>query len=55
MDDEGNPTAAGNLERQMKKVYSDLDAVLGHFAHQQVDDVLAFLGVVLEELGAGSI
>ena len=31
MDDEGNPTAVGDLEQQMKNVYSDLDKVLKHY------------------------
>jgi enamine deaminase RidA (YjgF/YER057c/UK114 family) len=31
MDDEGNPTAAGNLEQQMKNCYSDLDKILKHY------------------------
>ena len=31
MDDEGNPTAVGDLEQQMKNCYSDLEKVLKHF------------------------
>jgi enamine deaminase RidA (YjgF/YER057c/UK114 family) len=31
MDDEGNPTAIGDLAQQMKNCYSDLDKVLKHF------------------------
>lgn len=31
MDDEGNPTAVGDLEQQMKNAYSDLDKVLKHY------------------------
>ncbi len=31
MDDEGNPTAIGDLEQQMKNCYADLDKVLKHF------------------------
>lgn len=31
MDDEGNPTAVGDLEQQMKNAYSDLEQVLAHF------------------------
>jgi enamine deaminase RidA (YjgF/YER057c/UK114 family) len=31
MDDEGNPTAAGDLEQQMKNVYADLRRVLEHY------------------------
>lgn len=31
MDDEGNPTAVGDLEEQMKNAYSDLEQVLAHF------------------------
>ena len=30
MDNEGNPTAVGNLLQQMKNCYSDLDKVLKH-------------------------
>ena len=31
MDDEGNPTAVGDIEQQMKNVYSDLGQVLNHY------------------------
>lgn len=31
MDDEGNPTAIGDLEQQMKNCYADLEKVLKHF------------------------
>lgn len=31
MDDEGNPTAVGNFEMQMKNCYSDLEKVLKHY------------------------
>ncbi len=31
MDDEGNPTAVGDLEQQMKNAYADLAKVLAHF------------------------
>jgi len=31
MDDEGNPTAVGDLEQQMKNCYADLEKVLKHF------------------------
>ena len=31
MDDEGNPTAIGDLEQQMKNAYSDLEKVLAHY------------------------
>lgn len=31
MDDAGNPTAAGDLEQQMKNCYSDLEKVLNHY------------------------
>ena len=31
MDDEGNPTAVGDLGQQMKNVYADLRAVLEHY------------------------
>ncbi len=39
MDDEGNPTAIGDLEQQMKNAYSDLDKVLKHFDYT-FDDVI---------------
>ena len=31
MDDEGNPTAVGDLEQQMKNCYADLEKILTHF------------------------
>ena len=31
MDNEGNPTAIGDLEQQMKNAYSDLEMVLKHY------------------------
>ncbi|MEM1270621.1 MAG: RidA family protein [Bacteroidota bacterium] len=31
MDDEGNPTAVGDLAQQMENVYADLRAVLAHY------------------------
>ena len=31
MDDEGNPTAIGDMEQQMKNVYADLRKVLEHY------------------------
>lgn len=31
MDDEGNPTAVGDLEQQMKNCYTDLEKVLAHY------------------------
>lgn len=31
MDDEGNPTAIGDLEQQMKNCYSDLEKILKHY------------------------
>ena len=31
MDDEGNPTAVGDLEQQMKNCYADLDKILKHY------------------------
>lgn len=39
MDDEGNPTAVGDLEQQMENAYSDLDKVLKHFGYT-FDDVV---------------
>lgn len=39
MDDEGNPTAVGDIEQQMKNCYSDLDKVLKHF-NCTFDDVV---------------
>ena len=31
MDDDGNPTAIGDIEQQMKNCYSDLEKVLAHY------------------------
>ncbi len=31
MDDQGNPTAVGDLEQQMKNCYADLEKILKHF------------------------
>ncbi len=31
MDGEGNPTAIGDIEQQLKNVYSDLDQILKHY------------------------
>lgn len=31
MDDEGNPTAIGDFEQQMKNCYADLDKILKHY------------------------
>ncbi len=31
MDDEGNPTAIGDLEQQMKNCYADLEKILTHY------------------------
>ncbi|MAY52429.1 MAG: enamine deaminase RidA [Flavobacteriaceae bacterium] len=31
MDNEGNPTAVGNLEQQMKNCYADLEKILTHY------------------------
>lgn len=31
MDDEGNPTAVGDLEQQMKNCYADLEKILAHY------------------------
>ena len=39
MDSEGNPTAAGDLEQQMKNAYADLDKILKHYG-LTFDDVL---------------
>ncbi|MEX0997342.1 MAG: RidA family protein [Flavobacteriaceae bacterium] len=39
MDDEGNPTAVGDMEQQMKNCYSDLEKVLKHF-NCTFDDVV---------------
>lgn len=39
MDDEGNPTALGDFEQQMKNCYSDLEKILKHF-HCTFDDVV---------------
>ncbi len=39
MDDEGNPTAVGDMEQQMKNVYADLRSVLEHYGYT-FDDVI---------------
>lgn len=39
MDDEGNPTAAGDMEQQMRNAYSDLEKVLNHYGYT-FDDVI---------------
>ena len=39
MDDQGSPTAVGDLEQQMKNAYSDLGKVLEHFGYT-FDDVI---------------
>ncbi|SEP98077.1 Enamine deaminase RidA, house cleaning of reactive enamine intermediates, YjgF/YER057c/UK114 family [Hyunsoonleella jejuensis] len=39
MDDEGNPTAIGDLEQQMKNCYNDLDKILKHYGCS-FDDVV---------------
>lgn len=39
MDDEGNPTALGDLEQQMKNCYADLEKVLAHYGCT-LDDVV---------------
>jgi 2-iminobutanoate/2-iminopropanoate deaminase len=39
MDDQGNPTAVGDLEEQMKNAYSDLGKVLQHYGCT-FDDVI---------------
>ena len=39
MDDEGNPTAIGDLEQQMKNCYADLEKILKHYGCT-FDDVI---------------
>jgi enamine deaminase RidA (YjgF/YER057c/UK114 family) len=39
MDDEGNPTAVGDMEQQMKNVYADLRKILEHYGCT-FDDVI---------------
>nr|WP_317041982.1 Rid family hydrolase [Salegentibacter salegens] len=39
MDNEGNPTAVGDFEQQMKNCYSDLEKVLKHY-NSSFDDVV---------------
>lgn len=43
MDDEGNPTAIGDLEQQMKNCYSDLEKILNHYG-------CTFENVVMENI-----
>ena len=40
MDDQGNPTAEGDLEQQMKNCYDDLRKILAHYGGT-FDDVVA--------------
>ncbi|MDX1472323.1 MAG: Rid family hydrolase [Flavobacteriaceae bacterium] len=40
MDDQGNPTAVGDLEQQIKNCYADLEKVLAHYGCT-FDDVVA--------------
>ena len=40
MDEQGNPTAVGDLEQQMKNCYADLGKILAHFGCT-FDDVVA--------------
>jgi len=40
MDDQGNPTAIGDLEQQMKNAYSDLEQVLAHYGCTFADVVV---------------
>ena len=39
MDDEGNPTAIGDIEQQMKNCYADLEKILKHY-NCTFDDVI---------------
>jgi len=39
MDDEGNPTAVGDLEQQMKNCYADIEKILNHYGCT-FDDVI---------------
>ena len=39
MDDNGNLTAAGNMDQQMKNCYSDLEKILKHYGYT-FDDVV---------------
>ena len=39
MDNEGNPTAVGDFEQQMKNCYSDLEKVLKHY-NSSFEDVV---------------
>ena len=39
MDDQGSPTAVGDIEQQMKNAYADLQAVLTHYGYT-FDDVV---------------
>lgn len=39
MDSEGNPTAVGDLEQQMKNAYADLGKILNHYGYT-FDDVV---------------
>ena len=39
MDDDGNPTAVGDIEQQLKNVYADLQRILDHY-DCSFDDVI---------------
>jgi len=39
MDDDGNPTALGDFEQQMKNCYADLEKILQHYGCK-FDDVV---------------
>ncbi len=39
MDDQGNPTAVGDMSQQIINVYADLEKVLGHYGYT-FDDVM---------------
>lgn len=40
MDDEGNPTAVGDMNQQMLNVYADLEEVLAHYGYTFADVVV---------------
>ncbi len=40
MDDEGNPTAVGDFQQQMKNCYADLEKVLSHYGYSFEDVIV---------------
>ena len=50
MDDEGNPTAIGDFQEQMKNCYSDLEKVLKHYGCTFDDVVVENIFTTLDSI-----